>query len=766
MRMLTSPTTREPGFWFRKHWLIAILAFAVFTALPNAAAAKPGSDLKVYVSLPLQGENAATSKLIVKGLRAGVRSVNGNVAGNRVRLVVLDDSSGARWQASLVRRNARKAVREGAVAYVGELNSEATAIARPILAKAGMPMFAPVSTAVSLTPPVRRMAANAKPVLFRSVPNDAAQARALTSYLTQSGVRRAVVIDDGQLYGKSLGSGVVRSARSRGVRIVKRLRANPDGHGRRQLVRRVAATRPQAVVFTGSQSSGAAGLFRSLNRAMPNALLFGGDALAHNSFARQVGPASAKVRLTRPAAHIDPRDRRYRRLLGKRPDSATVFAFDGMRAVLRAIRTSKAWEKPTVRRQRAAIRDDLFSGRLQTGAVSSWKVLPNGDSSNAVYDAIRLRGGRILEPIEVVALRRTIQRRNSRGLNRLSAAVWANISGDPALTTFKDLEALIEGLSNEGYWLPRVREMIRKTEEKLESDQRPIRQWSALNEQLSGLMAYWDHFPERDPRARGEGRQRNTSGDRVNLSIFVITTPPFNELHLGGPAPFDTDEVWARAERILQHPFFDEVARILRSRDHFLDGNPTVNMTPSTRLWSLGDLIQFQKVLQKELEKERKKAAKLSPQLLQTLQSLNNRKNQIMQHSGGNDRVTRAHIEKAEKDLRQVKMMQARLTEILTAWDWEGFNKGHRVQQIIDWHNDWPDQGSSPQKARDLQHAIDRLLLEAGTKIRHISHILDPDHPYNWPGSMVQEAREAMTGVINKKDNHLNMLRRIKASQK
>lgn len=402
--------------------LLACATCAVFLlALGTTARAEEppvtasSEALKVYVSLPRQGDNAGTSKLIVKGLDAAVRSVDGKVAGHPVELVQLDDSRGARWKPALVRRNAQQAVADSnAVAYVGELNSEATAIARPILAQAGMAMFAPIATADPLTPELETLlTAKREPTLFRTIPNDAAQAAALVTYLKRSGVRRAVLVDDGALYGKGLADDVAREAKERNVRLLSRHFADRDGKGRRALVRRIATARPQAVVFTGSLSSGAVPLFKALNRAMPKALLFGGDALAHNSFARRVGPARSMVRLTRPAAHINPKNRRLRQLLGRRPDSVTVFAFDGMMALLRAIRHVKAWDLPTPQARRTAVRDDLFSGRFQKGAVSTWVVLPNGDSSNGLFDAIRLGKHRVIEPIEIPVRRQA--KRPGRG---------------------------------------------------------------------------------------------------------------------------------------------------------------------------------------------------------------------------------------------------------------------------------------------------------------------------------------------------------------
>lgn len=471
---------------------LATFFFGLFVAtlllLPGVADAKPADDLKIYVSLPRKGANAETSALISKGLTAAIRSVEGRVGGKRVRLVHLDDSRGVRWDAAQVRKNAKRAVADdAAVAYVGELNSEATKVAQPILSRAGMAMLAPVATADSLAPELETLLrAKTKPNLFRTIPSDSAQAAALVSYLKRSRVKRVVLIDDGALYGRSLADGVVREAKERGVRLLRRHRADPDGRGRGGLVRRVANAKPQAVIFTGSLSSGAVPLFRALHRAAPKALLFGGDALAHDSFARRIGRAQSMTRLTRPAAHINPRNRRLRQVLGRRPDSVTVFAFDGMMALLRSIRHSKAWEATEPGERRAAIRDDLFSGRFQKGAVSTWVVLPNGNSSNGVFDAIRLGKNRVIEPIEIIIRRQaSLGRGAQQGARARSSSIWAEISGNPNLTTFEDLEYLVRTYPDD--WDDFLKRVLAEAKKRVGWVRDAMSQLSGLDRKLSEL---------------------------------------------------------------------------------------------------------------------------------------------------------------------------------------------------------------------------------------------------------------------------------------
>lgn len=374
----------------------------------SASEADGGREpVRVYVSLPRQGANAATSKLIVAGLRAAVAERRGRIAGRPLRLVHLNDAAGARWKPSLVRANAWRAVSDPrAVAYVGELNSEASAVAEPILASARMAMFAPVSTAPSLTD---RLASGSRPpVLFRSMPTDADQAEALGIYLKRSGVHRFALVEDGALYGQGLAATVAGVARDLGLRMVAHRRAGRNGKRLNALARSVARHAPQAILFAGSLSSAPVALFKALHREMPRALLFGGDALAHDVFARRLSPAlQRRVRLTAPRAKVEPR---LAASLGlrPRPDAVTVFAYEGMRTLLAAIERSgaAALEPGTDPFEiREAVRAAVFDGTPNRGLIGRWQIEPSGDSSNRVFSAMRLSGGQVLDRGRILAHR-------------------------------------------------------------------------------------------------------------------------------------------------------------------------------------------------------------------------------------------------------------------------------------------------------------------------------------------------------------------------
>ena len=547
----------------------ALAAAAALPAAPAVAAPPSSGTASIYVSLPRQGANASSTRLIERGLRAALAAHGGVAGGQRIRLVALDDADGARWSPRRVRANARRAAADPkALAYVGELNSEATAVAAPILARAGLPEMAPISTADALTRPAAGSAAATRDkTLVRPVPSDRRQAVALVSYLRRAHVRRVALVDDGALYGRSLATTVARLAPRAGIRVALRRTADRDGRGRAGLVRAVAASKPRAVLFAGSLSSGAAPLFRALHAALPRALLFGGDALAHDAFARAIGGAQRVVRLTAPSAHVDRRDPRARPL-GYRPDAVTVFAYNGMTAVLDAIDRAAARAdggRPT----RAAVRAALFDGTLQRGLAGPWTIDARGDSTYAVFDALRLRGGRVVEPIEQAALRelrRDRRRRDGRRTARTSGSSVTAVGGLGAiLLSGMDIETALTMVQQQRSRL--LDELLR---DQLEAVQRRNTQIAALDARLVAVRALLGGFAADAPaQARLDATAAWSSDPDAGATAAQLAgaaDPSAAELGLGA-AP----GAWTRGQ-------LEAAARTLVDRIDALSGSQQLDM--------------------------------------------------------------------------------------------------------------------------------------------------------------------------------------------
>ena len=140
------------------------------TARPPRVRVGRPTTATVYASLPLKGALAGQGLAVLNGAKLALDQL-GPQAGERIRLITLDDSSGAGAAAA----NARAAATARyAVYYIGELDSAASEVAAPILNQAGVPQVSPLSTSVSLT----GLDPTGRPTFLRLAPPDSAQAAA------------------------------------------------------------------------------------------------------------------------------------------------------------------------------------------------------------------------------------------------------------------------------------------------------------------------------------------------------------------------------------------------------------------------------------------------------------------------------------------------------------------------------------------------------------------------------------------------------------
>ncbi len=119
--------------------LIAAALTALLASGCGEEGAASGATVRIYVSAPLRGEEAAAGRRLCDEAR---EQAAGGKGGEDLRLRVLClDASGAagRWTLAQVGSNARRATEDStAIAYVGEPDPEARRQSRPIVDAAGI----------------------------------------------------------------------------------------------------------------------------------------------------------------------------------------------------------------------------------------------------------------------------------------------------------------------------------------------------------------------------------------------------------------------------------------------------------------------------------------------------------------------------------------------------------------------------------------------------------------------------------------------------
>lgn len=359
-----------------------------------------GRRPSVHVSLPLQGAVREQTTSMVDGARLALDLARERGA-QVPRLVVRDDATAAAmgWEAGQVSSNARAAARDGsAVAYVGEFDSGGTAVSLPITNAAGLLHVAPTSTSIALTQgdDAERLRPSGRQTFARLAPADDVQAAALAAWQRSSGCRGVAVLDDAGVYGRGIAGLLTGELRRAGLRVLDLGSTSKQALNLRVPAARLARSGLNCFFFGGAPASRAAQVWRDVHAAAPRALLFGPDGLADPTFARELGRAESRTRITAPALAPDRYGlaaqrffAAYERRFKRSPAPAGIYGFEAMDAILAAI--AAAGSEPS---RDAVLRAFLALDRRGT-ALGDYRFLPRGDSTIAAYGGFRVEEGEL-----------------------------------------------------------------------------------------------------------------------------------------------------------------------------------------------------------------------------------------------------------------------------------------------------------------------------------------------------------------------------------
>lgn len=165
----------------------------------SSSAAKPAQHdqtLNIYVSLPMNGPRRAESLAIIHGINLALRNNAGHVGNYAITPTWGNDASARThgWNQTRAVSNAQAAaMNPDVVAFIGDLDSGATAVSLPILNQAGIAQITPGSGYPGLTNYVKGVTATDEPQkyypnrgsrnLLRLIPSDLVQAAAAVDKL-------------------------------------------------------------------------------------------------------------------------------------------------------------------------------------------------------------------------------------------------------------------------------------------------------------------------------------------------------------------------------------------------------------------------------------------------------------------------------------------------------------------------------------------------------------------------------------------------------
>jgi len=369
----------------------------------------PGDTLTVFSSLPTQGPQAARSQSILNAEKLAFEQAGGKAGEFKVNFSFLDDarSGGDRagWDPDVVAENARKAVENlRTIAYIGELDSGATAVSIPITNEAGFAQISPGATAVGLTKLVPG-AEKGEPDKFypsgernfaRVVPADDVEASAAATWTRRLGARSAFVLGDKSVEGDGLADLFTAAAGKAGVRIVGDDRMDPRARDYRELAAKIAKARPDAVFFGGDAQSNAVRLWSDLHGALPDALLVGSDDLLVPDFYRRLGKAAGSTYLTSVAqdpSQLPARGQRflrdYRQAYHSAPDPYAAYGYTAITLLFDAIRRAGGAAD-----DRNRVIREIFDTDNLPSAIGTFSIDDNGDTSLRQLAGYRIRSGK------------------------------------------------------------------------------------------------------------------------------------------------------------------------------------------------------------------------------------------------------------------------------------------------------------------------------------------------------------------------------------
>jgi branched-chain amino acid transport system substrate-binding protein len=328
-----------------------------------------GDALTVYSSLPQTGPLAPLSRDVVRAEKLALEEAGGRAGAFRVSYVSLDsaDPKTGHWTPARVAENARTAVEDlQTIAYLGELESGASAISVPILNEGGMLQVSPGDTFAGLTErggpgEPDKYYPSGKRTFARVVPADDEQVAELVALLEKAGVRRVWLADDRQVAATALVDHLAASLKAAGIEVVHRARLDAGGDVPGDLARDVREDRADAFVYAGAYRPFALDALRAVHEGAPRVALFAADGIPLAAgLAGGAGGAADRLVLTGLDPHRGSEQRAFARRFaaryGAEPDPRAVLGYQAMQLVLQSIERAgaRANSRPEVIRQALA----------------------------------------------------------------------------------------------------------------------------------------------------------------------------------------------------------------------------------------------------------------------------------------------------------------------------------------------------------------------------------------------------------------------------
>ncbi len=367
-----------------------------------------GTTLTIYSSLPFGGPRRAEALDVRDAELLALRERHDHVGKFAIRYISLDDATAKKggWEPDATSANARTAAQDKTtIAYLGDLDSGATAISLPVLNAVGTLQVTPASPAVGLTQggvgadkgEPDKYYPTATRTFGRVMPNDTVQGAALVRYMGDKGCTEVYVLHDSELYdGDGLAEVVAAAAPKAGIQVAGNDVTGPGGTDTAKLVKEVKASGADCVMFGVVAADRPAPVLEAIHGAVPRAQLFAPAQLADPAFTSRLTPDTQRALfLTAPIPPPSMRSAAYKRFAaafeaanGHPPAGDAVFGYLAMQSVLQAI--ADAGPRGDDRR---AVTKAFLALRNQHSPLGDYSIDRRGDTTLDSFAGYMVRGG-------------------------------------------------------------------------------------------------------------------------------------------------------------------------------------------------------------------------------------------------------------------------------------------------------------------------------------------------------------------------------------
>lgn len=371
-----------------------------------------GGAVNFYSSLPLQGAQRLQTVALVNGINLALEQRGGKAGKTTVRYTSLDDSTAraGTWTPEATQANARKVAHDdAAVAYIGEFDSDASAISIPLLNKVPMAQISPANTAVGLTSdepgagkgePEKYYPSGERHYL-RIVPKDTVQGAALATIMKDDGCTSAYILNDKEVYGAGLARNIEGAAKEQDLEVAGNEGIDAKAPNFRSEAATIKGTGADCFVFSGVTANGAVQLYKDVSAALPDAKLYGPDRVSTPDFLDPEqggipGDIGAKTKVTLATLSPDQYSAvgqkffdDYKQKYGVEP--VNPYAIYGYEAMSLLLDTCEELGSDCSDKQ--AMIEALFNTEGRESVLGTYDIDENGDTTITDYGVYTIKAG-------------------------------------------------------------------------------------------------------------------------------------------------------------------------------------------------------------------------------------------------------------------------------------------------------------------------------------------------------------------------------------